>query len=575
MFTLKIQNSRRELYELTHNRSQYTVLEVSGLTLPQCNVHTSSSGLTDGEEYNSSHLNRRNLVITVALEGDIDTSRQQLYRMFPLHSPVTVFYQTGGRDVQITGYPEIVDGSLFSARETMQISIICPNPFWQDMNGISAEFRHETVGFSFPFTVSAEGNVISGIWRNPEKIVINNGDCTTGFTAAVSIDANREPSLTSVTTQSDTPDQLRDKTALLTNNDIFDNMSFASQTVNVYVNDVLKTLSSEYTRELLTAQTGHRELWLQFPGGGLQNAELTVEVITVDGQTVTDMRYWCSPEFTLHRTVTVGSVPSWFDLDADNIVFAFVSGAVGRAVPDSMTAVLNADGTYTITATFESATGEQLCECRIYGSISKTDVHDATIVRTINTWNFGTYTRYIVNSVLPEYTARDMLRVYKGETLLQDTQYHFTALTRADSSSISEFILDDSLVINEKITFEAVKSIAGDDIHDYTNERIDEGFLLVDGLTFTNLTTGEFMTFPDIQFRNGDKFEISTVSGNLHVTVKASSWMPEGKSLLYEVLRHGTFFRLLPGENQLQFTADTNPDFISCELSAPNLYGGI
>lgn len=579
MFTLKIQNNRGELYELTHDREHYTVLNVGGLTLPGCNVNTSSAGAQDGEEYNSSHLNRRNLVITLQIEGDIETNRQKLYRIFPLHSPVTVFFKNKNRDVTIEGYVEGIEGDPFEMLEVMQISLICPHPYWEDLIGIYCEFGHELIGFSFPFNISAEGMVIAGIYQSPVQQVFNNGTADVGFVADVSVDSIDEPTLTATTETSEIAAEMRRHCVCMTagsDASFFGNMDFGTQTVNITINGTLCASGTDYTPDLLTFPDSHKGLWLESLGPDLTNAGVSIEKIVVDGQSITDMRYWVSDTFTVENgTKQFVGVPSWFDLEKDCIVIAYLSGEVGRATPVSTAAEQQQDGTYRIVFTFANEPGTSTAECRIYGSVSKVDVHDATISRKQLYWSLYPYRNYILSPTVPAHTAMDVFRVYNGTELLESTEYSFQTVTKSDGTTAQYFELTGDGKINPAITFEVIKSIAGDDIHDYTQTQIDEGMCLVDSLTFTNMTTGASMSFPDIQFRNGDKFTISTVQGSLYVTVTESDWMPAGKSLLYEVLRHGQFFKLIPGENRLCFTADSNLGYISCSMRAKKLYGGV
>ena len=55
MFTLKIENTKGEIFELTNDETNYAVIGVSGLTRADTTVNT-SSGVSDGEYYNSSKV---------------------------------------------------------------------------------------------------------------------------------------------------------------------------------------------------------------------------------------------------------------------------------------------------------------------------------------------------------------------------------------------------------------------------------------------------------------------------------------------------------------------------------------
>ena len=193
MYTLKIQNSAGELFELTHNRSQYSLIHVAGLAPPKANINTSAAGTIDGEFYNSARVNMRNIVLTVVIEGDIEANRQHLYRIFPIKSPCTVFFKNRNMDVKIDGYVEIVDGDLFSVREQMQISILCPRPFWSALGLVAYELSTTVAMFSFPFSIAATPGVpISEYTQQPTITIHNDGSVPCGFTADIEIAAESQ-----------------------------------------------------------------------------------------------------------------------------------------------------------------------------------------------------------------------------------------------------------------------------------------------------------------------------------------------------------------------------------------------
>lgn len=563
MFTLKIKNNRGEIYELTHNRRQYSILDITGLTLPQCNVNMISSAGQDGGEYSSSHLNPRNIVITLALEGDIETNRQLLYTIFPPHSPVTVYYQTFNRDLYIDGYLEIIDGSLFAQRETMQISIICPDPY----------FRSRYLA-----TARAENGVYS---------IRNGGDVPVGFVAEITVSTEEEPSLNYTTTQSESGAYLGDHAFCVLPGPFdgeyyYDDVDLATETFNIYVNGNLKTASDGVTRDLLTNSDGHNYLYVQSTNGGLANSNIGVEHIVDETQNVTDMRYFESS--TITGTTHNGNyskditVPSWYDFSKNKITFDQTNFQI---TVTEIRKIQNEDGTYNVTFNFyneDFPTSHQVItisgKLHIFGSVSGVDVHADTITcdGATSGWAVGMYTKYILSPTLPTYdSSKDILRVYKGDTLLQSDGYGFQTVTKSDGTTVTLFSVS-SGTIDRQITFEAISSQDSTDIRDYTQEQIDTAMRLVDGLTITNTASGEYMAFPNYQFKNGDVLSISTVSGSMDVKVTNAG---VEKSLLAEVFNNGSFFKLEPGKNTIQITADTNSGYVSGTFSAEILYGGV
>ena len=185
MFTLKIENTKGEIFELTNDETNCAVIGVSGLTRPDTTVNT-SSGVADGEYYNSSKVGMRNIVIDILLRGDIETNRQRLYKIFPLKTTCTVYFKNYNRDVKIKGYVEVLDGDLFVEQEQIQISIICPQPYFESLKTLYTELSKIMRLFEFPFSIT-EPIPFSEKRNLPLCSVVNNGDTTCGIILTISI----------------------------------------------------------------------------------------------------------------------------------------------------------------------------------------------------------------------------------------------------------------------------------------------------------------------------------------------------------------------------------------------------
>lgn len=201
MFTLKIENSSGEIFELSHNLKNYAIVGIEGLTPPKTVVNTSTGGGLDGTFYNSSRVEQRNIVIDTILNGDIEANRQRLYRIFPRKLPCTIYFENKYRHVKILGYVEVLEGNLFEQREQMQISIICPRPFFEDMETIYTELSRVVSMFEFPFSISVP-IPFSEIQQYPLCTIKNTGDAECGCTITVAISGNcKDLTIYNVTTQ--------------------------------------------------------------------------------------------------------------------------------------------------------------------------------------------------------------------------------------------------------------------------------------------------------------------------------------------------------------------------------------
>lgn len=179
MFTLKIENTNGDIFELTHNSPNYYVTHIDGLTPPPTVVNTATAGVIDGTFFNSARVEQRNIVITLYINGNIEANRQQLYKIFPRKTPCTVYFKNQNRDVKIVGYVETLDGDLFVQREQIQISIICPRPYWEALSQLYNELSKIIARFEFPFSI-VEPIPFSEINDVPICTINNTGDAACG-----------------------------------------------------------------------------------------------------------------------------------------------------------------------------------------------------------------------------------------------------------------------------------------------------------------------------------------------------------------------------------------------------------
>ena len=179
MFDLKVKNDRGDMLALVGNPA-YTVYKIEGLAPPQANINSSVNTTSDGSKINSARLESRNIVIYVAIEGDVEKNRINLYKYFPAKKTVTLYYKNGSRDVYIEGNVELIECDLFANKQVAQISIICPKPYFKAITDLLVSFGDVTALCEFPFSIEEEGAEISTIVPNARKTIVNTGDAESG-----------------------------------------------------------------------------------------------------------------------------------------------------------------------------------------------------------------------------------------------------------------------------------------------------------------------------------------------------------------------------------------------------------
>lgn len=179
MYSLKVKNNRGDILELTNNQN-YIVYKIEGLSPPQATINSSVNTTSDGSNINSTRLENRNIVLYVSIEGDVEANRINLYKYFPIKKTITLYFTNGIRDVCIDGAVELIECDLFTNKQTAQISLICPKPYFKDIDYLVTSFSDTHSLFEFPFSIPSEGIEISSITINTRKVIVNSGDVETG-----------------------------------------------------------------------------------------------------------------------------------------------------------------------------------------------------------------------------------------------------------------------------------------------------------------------------------------------------------------------------------------------------------
>lgn len=154
--TAKVQNSLGEVLDLMGSRDRFVVESIQGLNPPPATLNMSNIYGMDGARANTRFLNTRNIVLTMRLRGDQEASRQELYRFMSSKDALRFFFQNNNRNVYIDGIVETTEDDMFVRSQSMQVSIICPDPFFRDVNEHVVELQNTAAGFTFPFSIDQD-----------------------------------------------------------------------------------------------------------------------------------------------------------------------------------------------------------------------------------------------------------------------------------------------------------------------------------------------------------------------------------------------------------------------------------
>lgn len=161
MYSFIAENENGDQIQLTQNPN-YDLEITKGLLPPSATINTSRLVNADGEVFNSSSMNMRNLVLMIYPKVPIEENRIALYKIFQSKKYVKCYYKNSKRNVYIEGYVETIDGSLFDQIQVIQVSIICPQPFWLGLNELTTDVSKTTNMLEFPFWTDGEPYTYDG-----------------------------------------------------------------------------------------------------------------------------------------------------------------------------------------------------------------------------------------------------------------------------------------------------------------------------------------------------------------------------------------------------------------------------
>ena len=160
--TLPLSDNGREETDLIQVRN------ITGLDPVKAAVNTSSFGSVDGAAYIGSNVASRNIVLTLHPNPDWNTwtfesLRRLIYTYFmPKLLTRLVFRSNDIPPVEIYGYVEDVSVTQFAKDVEIQVSIICPDPYFTAVDPVIVAGRSWTSSEYNRITIDYKGSIETG-----------------------------------------------------------------------------------------------------------------------------------------------------------------------------------------------------------------------------------------------------------------------------------------------------------------------------------------------------------------------------------------------------------------------------
>lgn len=186
--SLIVTNPKGEELTLELSRPELSGLyikSIDGLGPPSASINTQDIATIDGALYVGSRLETRNIVIELGMLDipSVEENRLKTYKYFQTKRPVSIVVITDNRKVKIEGYVESNEPEIFSDMETTKISVICPDPYFYDIEPTTKNFSETDPLFEFEFSnesLTENLLIMSEIRVDTRSLIVYPGDGDTG-----------------------------------------------------------------------------------------------------------------------------------------------------------------------------------------------------------------------------------------------------------------------------------------------------------------------------------------------------------------------------------------------------------
>ncbi len=156
-----------------------------------------------GENYIGTSVEKRNIIIKGAIRDDVINNRQRLYRAFPLKSTGILYYYEDGLERKIEYKVESIQIDNKGLHKQFQISLICPNPYFTDLDKTILQMATWSPCFKFALKIPHDTGIKFGVKNTTSMVTVQN-DTNIEFGMTLTFTANDtvvNPSLFNVDTR--------------------------------------------------------------------------------------------------------------------------------------------------------------------------------------------------------------------------------------------------------------------------------------------------------------------------------------------------------------------------------------
>lgn len=133
-------SARGDILHLTGN-DLFDIVNVDGMTSAASDLSSVVIGGIDGDSVNNAQAQPRGIILDLRIKNssNVEKAKREILRIVKLKQKGSLLWEQNDKRLVIQGIVENVDMPRFSEGVTMQISLHCEQPFWEDLDYVIQE----------------------------------------------------------------------------------------------------------------------------------------------------------------------------------------------------------------------------------------------------------------------------------------------------------------------------------------------------------------------------------------------------------------------------------------------------
>ena len=121
----------------------FNILELGGQTTATASISNIVTGGVDGDTVTNAQAQPRSIILNLRIKdtANVETAKREILKVVKLKQKGSIIWEQNKREVTISGLVESVEMPRWNNTVTMQITLHCEQPFWEDIEDVIQEIN--------------------------------------------------------------------------------------------------------------------------------------------------------------------------------------------------------------------------------------------------------------------------------------------------------------------------------------------------------------------------------------------------------------------------------------------------